>query len=126
MNWFDNLKIKAKMILGFALFIVLITSIVLFAVYRLNDVAVTYNNTIKYPVNVRDAVIESQAAYNDLRTITNKMAAYAPHKNTEYIDDIYMDAVSSYDQTMGYIRVFRDLFGVKPPFERKRENRTAL
>jgi len=125
MNWFDNLKIKVKMILGFALFIILITSIVLFAVIRLNEVAFTYSNTIKYPVSVRDAIIETQAAYNDLRTMTNKIAAYAPHKNTEHINNMYKDAVSAYEQAMNYIQVFRDLMEASP-FLSEKERTTRL
>jgi len=107
------------MILGFALFIVLITGIVLFAIYRLNDVALTYSNTIKYPVSVRDAIIETQAAYNDLRTMTNKIAAYAPHNTPEYIDSIYKDAVSAYEQAMNHIQVFRDLMETSPLLSEK-------
>ncbi|MCL1959334.1 MAG: ATP-binding protein [Spirochaetes bacterium] len=114
MNWFDNLKIKAKMILGFALFIVLITSIVLFAIYRLNDVALTYNNTIKYPVSVRDAIIVTQAAYNDMRTMTNKIAAYAPHDTPEHIDSMYKDAVSAYEQAINTIHEFENLLKTNP------------
>jgi len=119
MNWFNNLKIKVKMIFGFALFIVLITSIVLFAIYRLNDVALTYSNTIKYPVSVRDAIIETQAAYNDMRTMTNKITAYAPHNNPEYIDSIYKDAVFAYEQAMNYIQVFRGLLAESPLLNEK-------
>jgi len=114
MNWFNNLKIKAKMILGFALFIVLITSIVLFAVSRLSNVAITYNNTIKYPISIRDAIIETQAAYNDMRTMTNKITAYAPHNDLEYINSIYKDAVSAYEQAINSINDFEALFKANP------------
>jgi PAS domain S-box-containing protein len=114
MNWFDNLKLKAKMILGFALFIILITSIVLFAVYRLNEVALTYNNTLKYPVNIRNLITETHVAFNDLRTLTNKMAAYTLHNDTEYIKSVYKDAVSTYEQALDNIIEFEKLFKLSP------------
>jgi PAS domain S-box-containing protein len=114
MNWFDNLKMKAKIILGFALFIILITSIVLFAVYRLNEVALTYNNALKYPVSIRDLITETHVAFNDLRTMTNKMVAYADHDDTEYIKSVYKDAVSAYEQAINYIHDFQKLLKVNP------------
>jgi len=114
MKWFNNLKIKAKMILGFALFIVLITSIVLFAITRLNDVALTYDNAIKYPISIRDDIIMTQAAYNDMRTMTNKITAYAPHDTPEHIEDMYKDAVSAYDQAINAIHEFKALLRANP------------
>jgi PAS domain S-box-containing protein len=114
MEWFNNLRIKAKMIFGFALFIVLITSIVLFAVYRLNEVALTYNNTLKYPVTIRDLITQTHVAFNDLRTMTNKMSAYTPHNDTEYIKNIYKDALSSYEQAINFIHDFQKLLKANP------------
>jgi len=102
------------MILGFALIIGMLTSIVLFAINRLSDITLKYENTINYPISIRDAIIETQGSYNDLRTITNKIAAYAPQNNHEYIDDLYKDAVSVYEQAINTIHEFEKLLKTNP------------
>jgi PAS domain S-box-containing protein len=114
MNWFNNLKIKAKMLLGFALIIVMLTSIVLLATYCLNYVTLTYNNTFRYPVNVIDAIQDTQSAYNELRAVTSKITAYSSLDDPERIESMYQEAESAYEQAVNYIQEFRDLMEASP------------
>jgi len=102
------------MILGFALIIAMLTSMALFAIYRLSRVALTYNNTIKYPISVREAVIETQAAFNDLRTMTNRITAYAPRGDPDHIDNLYHDALSAYNMAVNTIQKFENLTLTNP------------
>jgi signal transduction histidine kinase/AmiR/NasT family two-component response regulator/HPt (histidine-containing phosphotransfer) domain-containing protein len=114
MKWFNDLKIREKMILGFALIIVMLTGIALFAINRLSEVAVIYNNTLKYPVNTRDAIIETQSAFNDLRTATNRIAVFAPTGDTDLLDKAYQDAVSAYELAENNIQKFENLMRTNP------------
>jgi len=114
MKWFNNLKIKSKMIIGFALMIIMLTGMALFAINRLNKVAVIYSNTIKYPVTIRSTIIEAQSAYNDLRRITSIITAFAPLGDPERIDKLYQNAVSAYETAMNTIQEFEQLMKANP------------
>jgi PAS domain S-box-containing protein len=122
MKWFNNFKIKSKMIIGFVLIIVMLTGMALFAVNRLNRVAVIYSNTIKYPVGVKSAILQTQSAYRDLCRITNAIIAYAPLGESARIDKLYQDAVSAYKLAVNTINEFETLIRTNPllnEYERK-------
>jgi two-component system, sensor histidine kinase and response regulator len=114
MKWFNNLKIKSKMIIGFALIIIMLTGMALFSINRLNKIAVLYSNTIKYPVTVKSAIIETQSAYNDLRRITSIIIAFTPLNDPARIDTLYQDAVSAYELAMNTIHEFEQLMKENP------------
>ena len=108
MKWFDNMKINSKMIIGFALIITLLAGMAMFAINRLNKVVVTYDNTIKFPINVRNHILETRAAYNELRRITNTMIALAPLGESERIINLYNDAESTYETIINTIQKFEN------------------
>jgi two-component system, sensor histidine kinase and response regulator len=114
MKWFNNLKIKSKMIIGFALIIIMLTGMTLFAINRLNKVAVTYSNTIKYPVGVKNAILQTQSAYRDMRRTTNAIIAYAPQGDPAKIDKLYQDAVSAYELAVNTTHEFEELIRTNP------------
>jgi two-component system, sensor histidine kinase and response regulator len=114
MKWFNNLKIQSKMIIGFALIIIMLTGMALFAINRLNKVAVTYSNTIKYPVGVKNAILQTQSVYRDMRRTTNAIIAYAPQGDPEKIDKLYQDAVSAYELAMNTTQEFEELIRTNP------------
>jgi len=114
MNWFNNLNIKSKLIIGFLLIIILLASMTLFAINRLNKVADIYNNTIKYPMTIRGAIIEAQSAYNDLRRFTSLIVAFAPANDPERIDELYKDALTAYATAVNTIQKFEGLMKVNP------------
>ncbi|MCL1958374.1 MAG: response regulator [Spirochaetes bacterium] len=99
-KWFSNLTVKSKMIIGFALIIVMLAGMALFAINQLNKIAVIYKNIIEYPVGIRNAVLRTLSSYRDMRRITNSMFAYAPQKNSDKIDRLYIGAVSAYETAM--------------------------
>jgi len=114
MRWFNNLKIKSKMIIGFALIIIMLTGMALFAVSRLNKITVIYSNTIKYPVTIKGAIIETQSAYNDLRRITSSIIAFTPLGDSARIDKLYQEAVSAYEQAVNTVKKLEKLIGESP------------
>jgi PAS domain S-box-containing protein len=114
MKWFSNLKIKSKMIIGFALIIVMLTGMALFSINRLNKVAAIYNNTIKYPVGIKSAILRTQAAYRDMRRITNAIIAYTPLGESARIDKLYQDAVSAYESAINTTLEFEELIKTSP------------
>jgi len=114
MGWFNNLKIKSKMIIGFVLIIVMLTGMALFAINRLSKVADIFSNTIKYPVGVKNAVLQAQSAYRDLRRITNSMIVYTPLGDNARIDRLYQDALSAYELALDTIQEFENLIETNP------------
>jgi PAS domain S-box-containing protein len=114
MKWFNNLKIKSKMIIGFTLIIVMLAGMALFAINQLNKVAAIYSNTLKYPVGVKSAILQTQSAYRDLRRITNAMIAYAPLGESIRIYKLYEDAVSAFEITENKIQEFEELIRENP------------
>jgi len=114
MKLFNNLKINSRMIIGFTLIIVLLTGMAVFAINRLNRVVATYDNTIKYPVNVRNHILETRSAYNELRRIMNTMIVLAPLGESEKIDNLYKNAISTYETIVNTIQEFEKLIATNP------------
>jgi PAS domain S-box-containing protein len=114
MKWFNNLKIKSKMIIGFMLIIVMLVCMALFAINRLNEVTDIYSNIIKYPVNIKDTYLKTQSAYRDLRRVTNAIIVYAPMGDSAEINDLYQDAASAYDSAMTTIQENENLVIASP------------
>jgi PAS domain S-box-containing protein len=114
MKWFNNLRIKSKMIIGFVLMIIMLTGMALFAISRLNKVANIYSDTIKYPMGVKDATLRTQSMYRDLRRITNAMIAYTPLDEPARIDKLYEDAVSAYESAENIIYELEILLKTNP------------
>jgi len=114
MNWFSNLKIKSKMIIGFALIIVTLAGMALFAINRLNKVANIYSDTIKYPISVRRSILEAQSEFNELRRITNTMIVFTLLYESERIDKLYQKAEYSYKSVINTIQEFENLIKTNP------------
>jgi len=113
-KWFNALKVKTKMIIGFALIIVMLAGMALFSINQLNKVAVIYKNIIKYPVSIKNAVLMAQTEYRDMRRITNSMIVYTPRKEIEKIDKLYKDAVSAYESAITAIQENDNLLRTSP------------
>jgi len=114
MNWFSNLNIKSRMIIGFVLIIITLAVMALFAINRLNKVSNIYGDTIKYPVSVRSSILEAQSEFNELRRIINTMIALSPLGESERIDKLYQEAMFSYNSVISTIQVFENLISVNP------------
>jgi PAS domain S-box-containing protein len=125
MNWFNNLKIKSKMIIGFVLIIVTLAGMALFAINRLNKVANIYGDTIKYPISVRRSILEAQSEFNELRRITNTMMVFAPLDESERIDKLYQKAESPYKSVINTIQEFESLIKTNPLINEE-ERKTRL
>jgi len=114
MKWFKNLKIQSKMIIGFALIIVMLTGMALFAINRLHKVTVTFGDTIKYPITIRSDVLKTQSEYRDLRRITNAIIVHTLQGDLAKIDKLYQDAVSAYESAVNTIQVIEELLKANP------------
>jgi len=102
------------MIIGFTLIIIMLMGMALFAINRLNKVAVIYSSTLKYPISIREAIIETQSAFNDLRMVTNRIIAYAPLGDPARIDNLYKDAVSAHELAVNTIQELENLIKENP------------
>jgi PAS domain S-box-containing protein len=114
MKWFNNLKIKSKMIIGFVLIILMLVCMALFAIERLDKVADIYNDIAKYPVRIKDTYLKTQSAYRDLRRVTNTIIVYALPGDNAKINDLYQDALSAYDLSMTSIQENENLVRESP------------
>jgi len=102
------------MIVGFALIIVMLAGMALFAINQLNKVAVIYQTIIKYPVNVKSSILKAMSSYRDMRRITNSMVAYAPQKDRDKINRLYIRAVSAYEAAMDAVQENENLSKASP------------
>jgi len=114
MKWFNNLKIKSKMIIGFLLIIAMLACMALFAIHQLNQVAVIYKNIINFPVNIKNTNMKAQSSYRDLRRITSSMFAYSPLGDQARIDKLYKNALLAYDSALDAIRENEELIKASP------------
>ncbi|MDR2951871.1 MAG: hypothetical protein LBU82_01370, partial [Treponema sp.] len=123
MKWFNNLKIKSKMIIGFMLIIVMLVCMALFAINRLGKVADIYSNIIKYPESIKDANLKTQSAYRDLCRIMNAIIVYTPLGDSAMINDLYQEAVSAYESAMTSIQENENLVRRSPLMNEEEKGR---
>jgi len=92
MNWFKNLKIKAKMIVSFLLMVALMVVIVIIAITQLLSVRDSYEYAIDFPLSSQIAMTEVQSSARDMRRIVSTMGMFAPMNDPQRIDTYAQEA----------------------------------
>ena len=100
MNGFKNLKIKAKMLVSFALVIVLMAGLSLFAFIQLDRVANGYQYAIDHPMSSEMDMAQFISAIRDMRRASATMGMFAPLNDPEKIDTYYQGGVAAYNEGM--------------------------
>jgi len=100
MAWFNNLKIKTKLMLSFGAVLVLVLASSVFAIVQVNRINAGYYNVINHPVAARAAILETQSYIRGFRRTVKSMAMHAPTDNTAAIYSLRDEGLGFFDIAM--------------------------
>jgi len=100
MAWFNNLKIKTKLMLSFGAVLVLVLASSLFSIIQVNRINAEYNNVINHPVAARDAILLTQSYIRGFRRTVTGIVMYAPTDNTAAIHRLRDEGLGFFDEAM--------------------------
>lgn len=78
MNWFRNLKIRLKFIIGFFALAGPLVLLILYAIIQMENISGEYRNTINHPVAAREAVLRFQVETLAFRRTVSNLIIYVP------------------------------------------------
>ena len=107
MSWFNNLKIKAKMISGFFTVIVLMVLLSVISIIQLKDVASTYRIVIDNVVECRQAILHYQSNFFDLRRMIATLSTYTEY-DLDRCEEIINESVALYDTSFKYLDMYNE------------------
>ncbi|MCL1924172.1 MAG: methyl-accepting chemotaxis protein [Defluviitaleaceae bacterium] len=81
MNWFRNLKIRAKILIGSLLIAGLLIAVTVFALFQMNILREQYQNVLSGPVMAENYSIRTLSEARGLRRMSNSMVRFAPQAN---------------------------------------------
>ena len=105
MKWFSNIKIRAKLIVGFGAVIALVVGLALYALIQLSGINREYHDVINHPVASRDAILQAQSNIRGFRRAVAGMVMHSPTGNTEAVSRLseeglgfFRDALTALDE----------------------------
>ncbi|MCL1829106.1 MAG: methyl-accepting chemotaxis protein [Oscillospiraceae bacterium] len=106
MAWFNNIKVKAKMILAFAVVIVLIAIMGTLAVTQLNSVSSTYMYAIEHPMECERQMRIFDKEMDSLRRLVTTMSLFASSNDPGMIDTYNKQAGEAYAAGMAALDAY--------------------
>ena len=122
MNWFQNMKISAKMIVSFFIVIALMVTLSVIAVMELRNVDEMNTYATEFPVNAKIEILQFQSSTRDLRRMVAMMAAYAPLNEVSAIDGLALDASEAYNASINALDNFISLLATDPTQSQQDKN----
>jgi len=110
MNWFKNLKVKLKMIISFALIIVLLAAMVVFVVIELNTVSGHYEYAIDHPNEAEVQLSYFIGAMREMRRMVSDMTIYAT-VDLNRVQSVYQEGNdTTYVEGVDALDAFKSVF----------------
>jgi len=116
MKWLHNMKIKAKMLLGFFVVIALMIALATFAVFQMNKVSglstyAAYNAGAK-----KDAMLEIRRNTLNLRRVLATITMYIPLNDTDRIYPLITEGNENFKTSLAELDKYENLVRIDPKF----------
>jgi len=92
MNWYKNLKIRAKMLVGFFVVIALMIALSVFANIKVRSVDELNTYSSQFPGKREKVIMQFQSETNDLRRIMASITMYIPSNDVTKTEPLIVDA----------------------------------
>jgi len=113
MNWFKNLKIKAKLILSFMVIILLVIILAVIAIIDVRNIDSNYEFAIEVPAAARNNLLEMRSYLRETRRLVMSMAAQAALEDRSALPSIHNEAMQSYNEMLRYLNVYDSILDVQ-------------
>jgi len=100
MKWFNNIKIRTKLLTSFGVVIALVISLAVYAAMQVRNVNYEYHEVLEHPVVARAAILRTQSNIRALRRTVAGMVMYAPTDDTTAINSLYQEGVGYLDEAI--------------------------
>ena len=107
MTWFNNLKIKVKILIGMGSVVLVLAALNLFSALQIFNVSANYNYLIEGPMHAEIYTTRTLASINGLRRATNSMVAEAPDPNLATIASLHSEIVNYINDFNNYVSNLR-------------------
>jgi len=87
MDLFRNMKIRSKLILGFAILMIITIFVAVFGAFQLNSVVHQYNYVMRYPADRRSTLRDIEVGMMEARRIMNRASMYAGESDIREVRD---------------------------------------
>ena len=97
MNWFNNFRIRTKLLAGFGAVITLVMVLAVYAVVQVGNINDQYHNVINHPVVTRDAILRTQSNIRAFRRTVAGIVMYAPTNDISAISTLIQEGLGFLD-----------------------------
>jgi len=91
MNWFNNISIRSKLIVGFGVVIALAVALAIYAFNQTGQISNTYQDLIDGSIERRDASLVAQSNIRAIRRTVTGTIMHAPNANETAINALYSE-----------------------------------
>ena len=135
MNWFKNLKIKAKLILSFTVVILLVVVLSVIAITDVRNIDSTYEFAINYPAAARNNMNELRSYLRETRRLVMGMVAQSALDDRSALPGIHNDALNAFSEMNRFLNEYEALifskrdnhnYNVNFELERMQQLRTII
>ena len=110
MKWFNNQKVKVKMLISFILVIVLMAAMATFAIIEQNTVSGHYEYAIDHPIEAEVQLVYFTSAMREFRRMVSDMTIYAPI-DVATVDSIHQEALNTtFNEAIAALDAFESTF----------------
>jgi len=119
MGWFNNLKIRTKLIVSFLVVIVLVVVLAVVSSVQMRAVESAKDYVIEFPMQAEVAMVELFAYSNGLRAAVLSASTYASAGQTDMLDTAKREADYYYQEGLKWIGEYERIISADPKYSRE-------
>ena len=116
MTWFNNLKIRNKLIVGFGVVILLFVALVSYIIVTMYSIVGSYNIITNNYSPEKTFMIQNQASTRDLRRVVASIVMHTPAGNTDQITKLRADGEEFFNESINYIDMYIESVRTNPRY----------
>ena len=116
MTWFNNLKIRAKLIVGFGVVIVAFLILVSYILIQMNNIVRSYSIVNNNYSPEKFLIIQTQASTRDLRRVVASMVMYIPSGETDKITALRQEGIDFSQESLTHINAYIESVRTNPRY----------
>ncbi|MCL2852350.1 MAG: methyl-accepting chemotaxis protein [Defluviitaleaceae bacterium] len=101
MKWFNDMKIRTKLLVSFSAVLALVMVLAMYAIIQVRNINAEYYNVINHPVATREAILQAQSNIRGFRRTVASLVMYAPTDSTAAKNSLSREGLGLFEASMG-------------------------
>ena len=114
MKWFNNIKIKSKLLVSFGLVVLMVAGLGVYAILRINALSEDYQYVLNRPAQARHSMLEVQSNVRAMRRVAASLVMRAPTDNTTAINNLRVEGETFYAASLAALAVYEETIRTDP------------